>query len=465
MARAMGAAGRRRAREVTWRRVVDAMLGRDQGADTPARPDSPFNHFTGRPRIVVLSTYRISGAVFGGPLRCRHLYSGLLPRYDVHIVSLAASGTPRQTVEISRGLVEEVVPLNDAVLAAECAAWPNSDTPITDVAASVFHHLVPQFGETVRRAVRGARGIVLAHPYLYPAIVGVGAGLPVIYDAHNAEFAMKRAMYPPTATGARLAAAVHTVEKAACATAALITPCAEGDADVLAQEFHVPRTHMVIVPNGVDTEAVRFVTTEERRTARERWIAAHSRGTEAAELIMAMAPHMPKVLFVIAGHVCERYRDWSVPTNVALVGIVSEATKNILLGMASVALNPMLQGGGSNLKLMEYMAAGVPVVTTTLGARGAGAEVNKHVVVAEMSDFSEAIESVFATPRATESRVEGARAMVEAHLDWRVLGKQFADAVDATINRADATSDASAAGTIEPMFPPAAVGAEPNSRS
>ena len=36
-------------------------------------------------------------------------------------------------------------------------------------------------------------------------------------------------------------------------------------------------------------------------------------------------------------------------------------------GAADVAINPMATGSGTNLKIVEYLAAGVPVVTSTVG--------------------------------------------------------------------------------------------------
>lgn len=42
------------------------------------------------------------------------------------------------------------------------------------------------------------------------------------------------------------------------------------------------------------------------------------------------------------------------------------------LAGASVAVNPAVSGSGVNIKLVEYLQAGVPVVTTTLGSQGLG---------------------------------------------------------------------------------------------
>lgn len=41
-----------------------------------------------------------------------------------------------------------------------------------------------------------------------------------------------------------------------------------------------------------------------------------------------------------------------------------------LLARAAVAVNPAVSGAGVNIKLVDYLAAAVPVVSTTLATRG-----------------------------------------------------------------------------------------------
>jgi len=39
-----------------------------------------------------------------------------------------------------------------------------------------------------------------------------------------------------------------------------------------------------------------------------------------------------------------------------LVGCLDDATKDVVIELADIALNPMLSGSGSNLKLAEYFS-------------------------------------------------------------------------------------------------------------
>ena len=33
-------------------------------------------------------------------------------------------------------------------------------------------------------------------------------------------------------------------------------------------------------------------------------------------------------------------------------------------------INPMISGSGTNIKMFDFMAAGLPIITTDIGARG-----------------------------------------------------------------------------------------------
>ena len=90
-----------------------------------------------------------------------------------------------------------------------------------------------------------------------------------------------------------------------------------------------------------------------------------------------------------------------------------------LLAVADIALNPMAAGGGSNLKLVEYFAGGVPVVSTEFGARGFGAVDDHHLRLAEPHDFLRAIRHTLDDP-ATATRARNARALAEERYDWSV---------------------------------------------
>ena len=156
--------------------------------------------------------------------------------------------------------------------------------------------------------------------------------------------------------------------------------CSEEDAQIM-RDTYGPQ-ELRVMPNGIDARAIRFVTPKERIQIQQalgkdpqRWMALfmgsdHAPNREAVNAIVAVAPQCPEIDFVVMGSVCKCLEGQSLPSNVRCTGLVSDAEKAQYLAMADIGLNPMKGGSGTNLKMAEYAAAGLWMVSTEYGARG-----------------------------------------------------------------------------------------------
>jgi glycosyltransferase involved in cell wall biosynthesis len=66
---------------------------------------------------------------------------------------------------------------------------------------------------------------------------------------------------------------------------------------------------------------------------------------------------------------------------IEVIGAVDDAVKEI--ARARVAVAPLLAGSGTRLKILEAWAAGVPVVSTTVGAEGLPVRSGEHLLLAD----------------------------------------------------------------------------------
>ena len=111
--------------------------------------------------------------------------------------------------------------------------------------------------------------------------------------------------------------------------------------------------------------------------------------------------------------------------NVVLLGRVSDEEKQALYKVADVALNPMTSGSGTNIKMLDYMAAGLPVISTPVGARGLDLEDSKNALICEISDFPEKISRILEDRKLyTEIRNNG-RKHVEDKFDWKKIAAEM----------------------------------------
>lgn len=70
--------------------------------------------------------------------------------------------------------------------------------------------------------------------------------------------------------------------------------------------------------------------------------------------------------------------------NVTLTGYVADIKS--LMASSWVSVAPLRSGGGTRLKILESMAAGTPVVSTTKGAEGLDAIAGEHLLIADTPD-------------------------------------------------------------------------------
>ena len=91
---------------------------------------------------------------------------------------------------------------------------------------------------------------------------------------------------------------------------------------------------------------------------------------------------------------------------------------------ASMVVIPARVASGTRLKALEAMAAGVPVVSTTLGVEGLDITPGENAVLADAAeDFAKAVLSLRPETREWERLSEGGRRFVAAHYDWAHLGR------------------------------------------
>lgn len=91
---------------------------------------------------------------------------------------------------------------------------------------------------------------------------------------------------------------------------------------------------------------------------------------------------------------------------------------------ADLCVCPVFAGGGTRMKLLEYFAAGKPVVSTPLGAEGLGVTHDTELVIADRDAFAGAVEDLLWDAPARRRLGQAARRWVAAY-DWSAVGKAW----------------------------------------
>lgn len=430
-ARLMGSRALDRVRPIAWGPVVAGLLGESPGSIAARAP---------RRKVVIAATFPVHPPRGGGQSRIFHLYRELARTHDVTLLTFTEPGEAAFDAEIAPGLREVRTPMSAAHREAEDRIRKACGfLQITDIAMPELWTLTPDWVASLERAAADADLFIASHPFLFPALETVARGRPIAHESQDVEIELKTQMLPDNAESRRLLESVRAVERDCCRKAAFILACTGDEAKKLAALHGVAAERFVIAPNGADVEAIAFTAWDERRAMLARmgittpmalfvgsW---HGPNVDGLKAIYAMATRLPSWAFVAIGSVCQAVQGIEKPSNVALMGVVDDATKAVLYETASAALNPMASGTGTNLKMLDYLAAGIPTVTTAWGARGLELASGKHCFVADLASFPAALEKMASEPASLDRMTRLARSHVEARFDWRrIAARAFAPA-------------------------------------
>jgi glycosyltransferase involved in cell wall biosynthesis len=311
--------------------------------------------------------------------------------------------------------------------------------------------LDPLLVGTLRRLLRTRRiDVIHAHHYeglLVARAARARTGIPVIYDAHTmlgSELGFFRLGLPRRLT----VALGERLDQRLPKLADHVISVTETIRDHLVARGIVPEAQVSAIGNGVELE--RF-----RADVQPSWSA------DAPKRIMFtgnLAPYQGVDLLLEAFALASRQRpdlrlqivtdsDFSSYEPIArglgirdLVEIVpapSFAGLPALLETAHVAANPRVEADGMPVKLLNYMAAGKPIVSFRGSAPGLGHKDTAWLIKgADPAAFGQGILDLLEIPERAAGLGRSARRYVEYHYRWPVLAERLERVYEAVLKRA-----------------------------
>jgi polysaccharide biosynthesis protein PslH len=104
---------------------------------------------------------------------------------------------------------------------------------------------------------------------------------------------------------------------------------------------------------------------------------------------------------------------------VNVTGYVKEAGE--YLRKTGVMVVPLLAGGGMRVKILEALAEGLPIVTTSIGCEGIAVENGRHLLVADSpQEFAQATLRLLTDPAYANTLARNGRELIEKKYDYHV---------------------------------------------
>ncbi|WP_436926273.1 glycosyltransferase family 4 protein [Halosimplex amylolyticum] len=256
-----------------------------------------------------------------------------------------------------------------------------------------LYHLHPWLYPSLREHLRAFDPdvVLVEFPYLVPLAKLASRGLDcrVVLSEHNVEYKFAQRLDIP------LWRALRRFEIAACNRADAVFAVSEADRDELAPRLD-DGVDLRVAPNGVDVDRYSPERADAAESIRERYglsapvLVFHGNlgNAQNAEVVDLLVEEVfPAVrdefadasLLLIGAGPPE-----STPDGVVCTGVIDDLPAHV--AAADVAVAPMLSGSGTNLKILEYLATGLPVVTTPIGAEGLSLTHGETALVADHRD-------------------------------------------------------------------------------
>ena len=388
-------------------------------------------------KVVVLDMQPIDPPTGGGRLRLLGLYHALGGGLDVRYVGTydwPGPGYRRQ--KLSPTLEEVLVPLSAAhFAAAKARSKAAGGKGVIDTTFHELAYLSPEYVAAAREAAAEADIVVFSHPWIHPLVCDLlePERQLIVYEAHNVEGLLRLELLDDGRGGTEIAREVVRVEYSLCHAAHLILACSHADRSAFIRLYGVPPERTRVAANGAFTRTLVPPTSEEKATARKNlrlgagpvalFIGSqYGPNVEAARFIAtSLAGAAPQVQFVIAGGVGEAVS--TRRANLRVTGQISEEDKRRWLQAADLGVNPMFSGSGTNIKMFDFMAAGLPIVTTPIGARGIMAD-GENMAVVEPDGFADEVSALVGDPDCARSMGRAARDAVERSYSWERISEQ-----------------------------------------
>lgn len=420
-------------------------------------------------KVAVVDMQPITPAVGGGRLRLLGLYHNLGPDYETtYVGTYDWPGERARELRLSDSLVEVDVPLSNEHFRCD-AKWRNfaGGATIIDTAFPILGRLSPEFLQRAREIVAKADVVVFSHPWVYPLLAeGINRTRQLlVYDAQNVEALLRYDILGESPLGREISRGAAVAEAFLCRAADLVIGCSADDVAYFSDLYGVPNDRVAVVPNGVFANSVMPRGSASSEAAKLAvgvagaaaiFVGSNYRpNAEAAQFIVRrLAPALPDMVFVLCGDVGdEGSLRVGLPPNVRLTGRVSVEEKLRYLHAADVAVNPMFSGSGTNIKMFDFMAAGLPVISTPIGARGICNSTRHGIVVCGPEEMPREIARMLQNRQDLLRIGSENRTWVAEEFAWEVLSPTLGDVIKRTLGlcvRGPQASNPAIAGIEEP---------------
>lgn len=190
---------------------------------------------------------------------------------------------------------------------------------------------------------------------------------------------------------------------------------------------NVPKAKTMVLPNAIDLKLYNVEKKEEPNTIIFTGTLTYEANLDAINwfydsIFPLVKEQKPDVKLIITGdHSKVNVEHLSSDPNVILTGHVKDIYS--LIAESAISIAPIRIGGGSRFKILESMALGTPVVSTTIGAEGIAVTDGENILIADdRKEFAQKTVDLLNNYELRSKISKNARNLVGEKYNWNTLG-------------------------------------------
>ncbi len=305
------------------------------------------------------------------------------------------------------------------------------------VLAGTFLNLIPT--RLLRREIARASLIRIEEPYQFLWAYKNNPGkVPLVLVCHNHEynFYFHPGSVLNTPVFKFLHQAVRRQEDFALHKADAIIVLTRELLEELSSDYGIRRDKFVLIPSpGIEIKTESLISDHEKSLFKRQhgWqeksvvlFAASNNPSahEAAQWLVKNAQRYydPSIQYVIAGSVLDGPTE---KNGVYCTGYVEDISG--YLTSADIALNPVNFGVGVNTRMIQYLATGLPVISTPVGTRGLEIKSGQEAIICPREEFWSSLRDLLKNKEKMKSLGRSARRYAEENLSLENIGEKTFD--------------------------------------
>lgn len=374
----------------------------------------------------------------GGKIKSYYTLKALAAEHDVRVLTFVRSDDELahmnelesicrvDLVKLKRGKFRQISDLLRAVTLGKSFIVSRD---YRDEMRSAYDRIIADFGPDV---------VHIDHLQMAQFVVFDGTYKTVL-DHHNVEsMIIKRLADTSESLSVRLYAGMEwpklqRYELDICRKASMVLTVSEEDKSTLT-DLCPELTNIMSVPIGADVDYFRHVErSQESNNILSIGTMYWPPNVDSMlyfhrEIYPIVKTQVPECTLAIAGQrPVESIRALASHPSISVIGYVSDSRE--LSKDCGVFVVPLRSGSGVRVKILNALAMGLPVISTSVGAEGLEVESGTHLMLADTpTDFANAVVTVLKDRELADRIGRNGRALVCEKYSWDVVGKQLLSA-------------------------------------